>query len=311
MQRDENPAPLPGRVHSADVLPGVALSLHPPRLPSCTASPFQAAMGPPTGNSGEPQIGRCEFPGFVDDQPMRSLAVGVIALIFTTILLSVKLKQPHIAPDGFAMERLRMVREQLEVPARGITNARVLEVMGQVPRHEFIPKGVMAGAYEDRPLPIGFSQTISQPYIVAFMTEKLDPQPHDRVLEIGTGSGYQAAVLSGLVEEVYTIEIVEALAERASVDLDRLVYTNVHVRAGDGYQGWPDEAPFDAIIVTCAPNAVPQPLVNQLAEGGRMIIPVGPGLDQKLILLHKTDGELEQKAVLPVRFVPMTGKAQK
>lgn len=202
-----------------------------------------------------------------------------------------------------------MVREQLESPGRGITNTRVLEVMGRVPRHEFVAPEARSHAYEDRPLPIGYGQTISQPYIVAFMTEQLDPVPTDRVLEIGTGSGYQAAVLSELVAEVWTIEIVEPLAERAADDLHRLSYTNVHVRAGDGYQGWPSKAPFDAVIVTCAPESVPQPLVEQLAEGGRMIIPVGPAWDQQLILLRKQDGQLERQMVLPVRFVPMTGEA--
>lgn len=220
---------------------------------------------------------------------------------------------PGAGPGGekYAMERLRMVREQLESPGRGITNARVLEAMRRVPRHEFVPAELRSHAYEDRPLPIGYGQTISQPYIVAFMTECLDPQPMDRILEIGTGSGYQAAVLSELVNEVYTIEIVEPLAERASADLSRLTYTNVHVRAGDGYQGWPAKAPFDAIIVTCAPDSVPQPLVDQLAEGGRMIVPVGQIWDQHLILLQKEGGQLEQTSVLPVRFVPMTGEAAK
>ena len=155
-----------------------------------------------------------------------------------------------------------------------------------------------------------YGQTISQPYIVAFMTEHLDPKPTDRVLEIGTGSGYQAAVLAELVEEVYTIEIVEPLAQRAAADLKRLGYTNVYVRAGDGYQGWPEAAPFDAIIVTCAPEQVPQPLVDQLKEGGWMIIPVGPVGDQELVLLRKQDGRLDERAVLPVRFVPMTGQIQ-
>ncbi len=159
--------------------------------------------------------------------------------------------------------------------------------------------------------PSVIGQTISQPYIVAFMTEYLDPRPTDRVLEIGTGSGYQAAVLAELVAEVYSIEIVEHLAEQATADLSRLGYTNVYVKAGDGYQGWPSKAPFDAVIVTCAPQSVPQPLVDQLAEGGRMIIPVGEIWDQHLILLEKQGGQLDQTAVLPVRFVPMTGKAQR
>jgi protein-L-isoaspartate(D-aspartate) O-methyltransferase len=182
--------------------------------------------------------------------------------------------------------------------------------MGRVLRHEFVPERLRRSAYEDHPLPIGHGQTISQPFVVAFMTEQLDPKPTDRVLEIGTGSGYQAAVLAELVERVYTIEIVEDLARRALADLRRLSYTNVQVRAGDGYQGWPEAAPFDAVIVTCAPNRVPQPLVDQLKDGGRMIIPVGTTWNQELVLLRKRAGKLEQQEVLPVSFVPMTGEAE-
>ncbi|HXI70317.1 MAG TPA: protein-L-isoaspartate(D-aspartate) O-methyltransferase [Verrucomicrobiae bacterium] len=202
-----------------------------------------------------------------------------------------------------------MVEEQLG-PGRDITNARVLAAMLKVPRHEFVPPGIRPHAYDDSPLPIGHEQTISQPYIVAFMTEKLEPKPADRVLEVGTGSGYQAAVLAELVQEVYTIEIVEPLARRAEADLNRLGYTNVHVRAGDGYQGWPEAAPFDAIMVTCAPEDVPQPLTAQLKDGGRMIIPVGPMGNQQLVLLRKAGGRLQPHAVLPVSFVPMTGQAR-
>jgi len=212
--------------------------------------------------------------------------------------------------DPYALARQRMVAEQLVGPGRGITNARVLSVMGRVPRHEFVPERLRRSAYDDHPLPIGHGQTISQPFIVAFMTEQLDPKPTDRVLEIGTGSGYQAAVLAELVARVYTIEIVEDLARRALADLRRLDYTNVYVRAGGGYQGGPEAAPFDAIIVTCAPERVPRPLVDQLKEGGRMIIPVGTTWNQELVLLRKRAGELEQQAVLPVSFVPMTGEIQ-
>jgi len=200
-----------------------------------------------------------------------------------------------------------MVRQQLTAPGRDITNARVLAAMGKVPRHELVPAALQAQAYGDYPLPIGFEQTISQPFIVAFMTEKLEPKTTDKVLEIGTGSGYQAAVLAELVCEVYTIEIVEPLARRAEADLKRLGYTNIFVRAGDGYKGWPEAAPFDAVIVTCAPEHVPQPLVEQLKAGGRMIIPVGPAGNQELYLLSKKGDKVERRAVLPVRFVPMTG----
>lgn len=193
-----------------------------------------------------------------------------------------------------------------QIAARGITNERVLKVMGTVPRHELVPENQRRHAYADEPRPIGYGQTISQPYVVAFMTEQLNPKPTDRVLEIGTGSGYQAAVLAGLVTEVYTIEIVKQLAERARTDLKRLGYTNVHVRGGDGYPGWAEAAPFDAVIVTCAPEAIPQPLIDQLKDGGRMIIPVGKNFDQHLYLLEKHAGKIEKRAVLPVRFVPMT-----
>ena len=197
-----------------------------------------------------------------------------------------------------------MVERQLRW--RGIRDADVLRVMGAVPREKFVPKELQTSAYDDRPLPIGYGQTISQPYIVAFMTEQLQPKKTQRVLEIGTGSGYQAAVLSDLVAEVYTIEIVRPLAERAEAVLRELGYKNVHVKAGDGYKGWPEHAPFDAIIVTAAPDHVPAPLVEQLKEGGRMVIPVGKSGAQELYLLEKRGGQVKQTAVIPVRFVPLT-----
>ena len=194
---------------------------------------------------------------------------------------------------------------------RGIHDERVLAAMSKVPQEEFVPQDVRAESYTDGPLPIGHGQTISQPFIVAFMTEQLRPSAKDRVLEIGTGSGYQSAVLAELVAEVYTIEIIEPLAKGAEATLARLGYKNVHVKVGDGYKGWPEHAPFDAVIVTCAPDHVPQPLSDQLKEGGRMIIPVGGFGDQELYLLEKKNGQLEQRAVLPVRFVPMAGEAAK
>jgi len=215
----------------------------------------------------------------------------------------------NAAEPDYAAARKRMVEEQLKGPGRDLKHSRVLAAMGTVPRHEFVPEAHRSASYEDYPLPIGHGQTISQPFIVAFMTEQLDPQPTHRVLEIGTGSGYQAAVLSLLVAEVYTIEIVEALGRRAEADLQRLGYKNVKVRIGDGYQGWPEAAPFDAVIVTCAPEHVPQPLIDQLKDGGKMIIPVGELGDQCLYLLEKHGKEVKRRAVLPVRFVPMTGKA--
>jgi protein-L-isoaspartate(D-aspartate) O-methyltransferase len=235
-----------------------------------------------------------------------------LCLTVLTVVGSVSSQPAVAAEDSFAQARQRMVAEQLTCPGRDITNARVLRAMGKVPRHEFVPESLRSQAYLDRPLPIGYGQTISQPYIVAFMTEQLDLKPTDRVLEIGTGSGYQAAVLAELAAQVYTIEIIGDLAKRAAADLQRLCYTNVQVRAGDGYQGWPEAAPFDAVIVTCAPQKVPQPLIDQLKDGGRMIIPVGPMWDrEELVLLCKHGDKLERRTVLPVRFVPMTGQSQR
>lgn len=212
-------------------------------------------------------------------------------------------------PDNdFDVARRRMVEEQLAGAGRDIKNRSVLDAMAVVPRHEFVPENERKLAYADEPLPIGYGQTISQPYIVAFMIEKLDPKPTDRILEIGTGSGYEAAILSRLVAEVYTIEILEPLAKQAAANLKRLGYLNVKVLTGDGYKGWPEHAPFDGIIVTCAPDHIPQPLVDELRDGGQLIIPVGsPGM-QELFLLRKRGTKVEQTAVLPVRFVPMTGK---
>jgi protein-L-isoaspartate(D-aspartate) O-methyltransferase len=197
-----------------------------------------------------------------------------------------------------------MVERQLR--GRGISDPRTLRAMASVAREKFVPAELRARAYDDRPLPIGYGQTISQPYIVALMTEQIQPKPGQRVLEIGTGSGYQAAVLSELVTEVYTIEIVRPLAQRAEGLLRELGYKNVHVKAGDGYKGWPEHAPFDAIIVTAAPDHVPKPLVEQLREGGRMIIPVGGAGAQNLYLLEKRGGQVKQTAVIPVKFVPFT-----
>ena len=201
-----------------------------------------------------------------------------------------------------------MVEQQLR--PREIRDERVLAAMTKVPREEFVPENMRTQAYADSALPIGHDQTISQPFIVAFMTEQLRPKPTDRVLEVGTGSGYQAAVMAELVKDVYTIEIVEPLAKEASARLARLGYKNAHVKVGDGFQGWPEVAPFDSIIVTCAPDKVPQPLTQQLKDGGRMIVPVGTTMmDQQLYLLEKRNGELAQTAILPVRFVPMIGEA--
>ena len=227
--------------------------------------------------------------------------------LLVVVLVATGCRQKVTSTSEFAAERQKMVQEQLK--PRGIHDERVLAAMAKVPREEFVPENLRIKSYWDSALPIGHDQTISQPFIVAFMTEQLRPQPTDRVLEIGTGTGYQTAVLAELVKDVYTIEIIEPLAKDASARLARLDYNNAHVKVGDGYQGWPDVAPFDAIIVTCAPDKVPQPLTQQLKEGGRIIIPVGNGLDQQLFLLEKKDGQIAQRAILPVRFVEMTGEA--
>jgi protein-L-isoaspartate(D-aspartate) O-methyltransferase len=242
-----------------------------------------------------------------------SCKIKVPMLSFLPLLVLLASATPgrtEAATDAdFITMREQMVEEQLRPPGRDISDSRVLAAMRSVPRHLLVPEEVRAKAYADSALPIGHGQTISQPFVVAFMTEQLNPQPGDRVLEIGTGSGYQAAILAELVDQVYTIEIVPELAARATHDLAQLGYENVQVRLGDGYLGWPEAAPFDAIIVTCAPEAIPGPLVEQLKEGGRMIIPVG-GERQELHLLTKREGEVQADAVLPVRFVPMTGQAQ-
>lgn len=240
---------------------------------------------------------------------MKSLALFMMAAWWSFGGGAPEASPAEVTEARFARERERMVAEQLAAPERGITNRAVLDAMRKVPRHEFIPERLRAAAYADHPLPIGGGQTISQPYIVAFMTQALEPRVTDRVLEIGTGSGYQAAVLGELVGEVYSVEIVELLARRAAADLKRLGVKNVKVRAGDGHAGWPEAAPFDAIIVTCAPERVPRPLVDQLRDGGRMILPVGKaGGDQVLYLLTKRGTNVVERAVLPVRFVPMTGQ---
>ena len=203
---------------------------------------------------------------------------------------------------------MNMVEQQIR--ARGVRDERVLQAMRKVPRHEFVPASQVANAYQDSPLPIGYRQTISQPFIVAYMTDQLDVTPQSKVLEIGTGSGYQAAVLAEVAKEVYTIEIIPELAKSAQETLARLGYDNVHVRAGDGYRGWPEAAPFDRIMVTAAPDHVPQPLVDQLAVGGRMIIPVGDYRQQIRIITRTPRGVVEQNTI-DVIFVPMTGEAEK
>jgi protein-L-isoaspartate(D-aspartate) O-methyltransferase len=204
----------------------------------------------------------------------------------------------------YAARRDAMVASQIAL--RGVTDERVLDAMRAVPRHRFVPAALRGAAYADRPLPIGEGQTISQPYIVALMTESLGSRAHGKVLEIGTGSGYQAAVLAEIADTVYSIEIIPALAARARAILDTLGYRNIHIRAGDGYFGWPEAAPFDAVIVTAAAPRIPEPLVSQLRAGGRIIIPIGDAL-QELELYEKRADGLKLISRMPVRFVPMKG----
>ncbi len=211
--------------------------------------------------------------------------------------------------DPTETARLRMVERHLV--ERGIKDPAVLNAFRTVPRHKFLPPDSRRLAYDDESIPIGEGQTITPPYDVAFMTEALAPKPTDKVYEVGTGSGYQAAILSRCVKEVYSVEIHKPLSERATQVLKDVGYDNVKTRAGDGYAGWPEAAPFDAIIVTCAPEKIPEPLIEQLKEGGRMVIPIGSRFDQKVYLMIKKDGKLSQKELRTTLFVPMTGKAQR
>lgn len=225
--------------------------------------------------------------------------------LFTSLLAAAKGNSAE-RPDPYITLRENMVSSQ--IAARGIKDPRVLSAMRSVPRHLFMPESNPSMAYNDTPVPIGEGQTISQPYIVAFMTEILELRPDDRILEIGTGSGYQAAVLAELVQNVFTIEIIPVLGNRASKLLEELGYENIHVKIGNGYKGWPEEAPFDAVIVTAAPENIPEALVEQLKEGGKMIIPVGRRFGvQRMILGVKENGLLRTENVLDVRFVPMVG----
>jgi len=214
------------------------------------------------------------------------------------------------AEDTRDWEGARQSMVASQIKARGISDPRVLAALAKVERHLFIPKGYRTRAYRDHPLPIGENQTISQPYIVALMTELLELDGDEKVLEVGTGSGYQAAVLAEITTEVYTIEIVKPLAERSEKVLDSLGYDNITVRCGDGYAGWEEQAPFDAIIVTCAPSEIPQPLLEQLADSGRMVVPVGD-FWQELMLIERFGDEIRRTNVIPVRFVPMTGEGVK
>jgi protein-L-isoaspartate(D-aspartate) O-methyltransferase len=237
-------------------------------------------------------------------------ALQVTAIVVACGLHAENMKGETNGTD-YKTQREHMVASQMA--QRDITSQAVLEAMQAVPRHEFVPDDVKSQAYKDWPLPIGEGQTISQPYIVAFMTEALKLDPNSIVLEIGTGSGYQAAVCAEIARRVYTIEIVEPLAEEATERLKELGYSNVFVRAGDGYYGWPEKAPFDAIIGTAAADRIPPPLIEQLRQGGQMILPVSNEVGfQYLILIAKdAKGQLDRREVMPVRFVPMTGQVQK
>ena len=234
---------------------------------------------------------------------MKREAISSSVLLFCLFAFPAVLPCPVYAEgDAFEQARARMV--QADLKGRDITDAKVLSAMGKVPRHLFIDKHLRDAAYNDYPLPIGEGQTISQPYIVALMTQSLNLKPTDRVLEVGTGSGYQAAVLAELVDQVNSIEIDTKLAEKAAKTLQELGYKKVQVKQGDGFFGWPEHAPFDAIMVTCAPETTPEKLVAQLADNGRMIVPVGLEI-QSLVVIRKKNGVLETRDDIPVRFVPM------
>lgn len=237
---------------------------------------------------------------------IKLLIAGLLGLLI--LIACTQEKKMQEQQTDYEALRHAMVKNQ--IIARGVKDKRVLDAMMSVPRHLFMPESDARQAYADEPQPIGKGQTISQPYIVAFMTEQLKVDKNSRVLEIGTGSGYQAAVLSKIVDSVFTIEIIPELASKAKKKLHELHYDNVVVRQGDGYNGWPEKAPFDAIIVTAAPPNIPQPLLQQLKIGGRMVLPVGEYL-QELVIVKKSDSGIDMESVLPVRFVPMTGKIQK
>ncbi len=222
------------------------------------------------------------------------IKISVLLFLFTILLQSEK-----------QSERNAMINNQ--IIARGISHKATIEALRKVERHKLVPDNQKQMAYRDSPLPIGYGQTISQPYIVAFMTESIQPEKGQKILEIGTGSGYQAAVLAEIVDDVYTIEIVEELGKRAKRDLKKIGYNNIHIKIGDGYNGWEEHAPFDAIVVTAAAEYIPPPLIKQLKDGGKMIIPVGTQfMTQQLVLVEKTDGKVRSRNVMPVRFVPFT-----
>lgn len=230
----------------------------------------------------------------------RRIWLSYVGIVFITSNCS---NGQFVNEDKYFFQRKTMVEKQIK--DRGIRNEKVLDALMKVPRHKFVPVEYISSSYDDSPLPIGYGQTISQPYIVAYMTEILDPNNTENILEIGTGSGYQAAILSLLYKNVYTIEIIESLGISAKGLFEKEGYNNIKTKIGDGYLGWKEFAPFDAIIVTCAPTNIPGPLIDQLAEGGKMIIPVGELYNQVLYLLKKKNGKINKTQTLPVRFVPM------
>jgi protein-L-isoaspartate(D-aspartate) O-methyltransferase len=248
----------------------------------------------------------------IDDQHRkrrRRLFVLALAAPFV-LLMNLAAQDPQAvdSSDPYISARARMVQRHLA--ERGIKDERVLGAFRTVPRHRFVPMPYQRLAYEDESIPIGEGQTITPPFDVAFMTERLQTKPTDKVYEVGTGSGYQASILGQLVAEVYSVEIHEPLGARAAKVIEELGYKNIHTKVGDGYAGWPEAAPFDKVIVTCAPEAIPGPLIEQLKEGGRMVIPIGSRFDQKVYVYDKIDGKLVGGPVRPTLFVPMTGKAQ-
>jgi protein-L-isoaspartate(D-aspartate) O-methyltransferase len=238
---------------------------------------------------------------------MKIPIVFWLVFILITGCKAMKTKKTPSMEEQFQELRYGMVENQIR--GRGITDKNILTALRKVPRHKFVPTQLQDQAYRDEPLPIGENQTISQPYIVAYMSDQLDLKPHFKVLEIGTGSGYQAAILAELCDSVFTIEIIPELSKRAQTVIKALGYENIYFKIGDGYQGWVEKSPFDAIIVTAAPDHIPQPLVDQLATNGKMIIPVGDFF-QDLILIQKTGRDITKEKKIPVRFVPMRGKAE-
>lgn len=235
-----------------------------------------------------------------------NLHISINYLIVLQLICYLPLSMsPLFSQEDYWKQRQNMVRDQIE--ARGIKNPSVLQALNAVKRHLFVPSELTEHAYDDGPLPIGYGQTISQPYIVAYMTDAIQPQSHFKVLEIGTGSGYQAAILGEIVDSVFTVEIVEPLANSAKARLNQLNYQNIYVHFGDGYYGWEEHAPFDAIVVTAAADFIPPPLIEQLSEGGIMIIPVGsPFTVQSLMQIKKEKGKINTRSLMPVRFVPFT-----